>query len=58
MLDTPAQRVEDIRFQTFSINCEYPVFFTRNAFAPTNTCLLEALKRRESDKRHRFCRAR
>ena len=54
MLDIPAQRVEDIRFQTFSINCEYPVFFTRNAFAPTNTCLLEALKRRESDKRHRF----
>ena len=29
MLDTPSQRVEDVRLQSFSVTYEYPVVFTR-----------------------------
>ncbi len=54
MLHSPVQRAQDVRIQSFSVNYEYPVYFTRNAFAPANTCLLEALTRREAEKRHRF----
>lgn len=65
MLDTPSQRVDDgrlqtsvhpetsVRLQTFSVAYEYPVIFTRDAFAPGNRGLVEALTRRETNKRHR-----
>jgi len=53
MLDTPSQRVEDVRLQSFSVSYEYPVVFTRNAFAPGNSSLLDVLSRREQRKRHR-----
>jgi 3-dehydroquinate synthase len=37
----------------FAVPFEYEVRFTRNVFAPDNLALLEALSRREPDKRHR-----
>lgn len=53
MLDTPSQRVEDVRLQSFSVTYEYPVVFTRDAFALGNRSLVDVLSRRESHKRHR-----
>src|SRR5215475_7549075 len=53
MLDTPSQRVEDVRLQSFSIDYEYPVVFTRDAFALGNRSLVDVLSRREPHKRHR-----
>lgn len=53
MLDTPSNRVEDIRLQSFSLTYEFPVAFTRNAFGLGNSCLIDVLMRRESDKRHK-----
>ena len=53
MLDTPSQRVEDVRLQSFSVTYEYPVVFTRDAFALGNRSLVDVLSRREPDKRHR-----
>jgi 3-dehydroquinate synthase len=53
MLDTPSQSTEDVRLQTFSVSYEYPVVFTRDAFALGNRCLFDALSRREPCKRHR-----
>jgi 3-dehydroquinate synthase len=53
MLDTPSQRVEDIRLQSFSVTYEYPVVFTRDAFALGNRSLVDVLSRREPHKRHR-----
>lgn len=53
MLDTPSNRVEDIRLQSFSLTYEFPVAFTRDAFGLGNSCLIEVLTRRESDKRHK-----
>ena len=52
MLDTPSQRA-DVRQQSFSVTYEYPVIFTRDAFALENRCLVDALSRREPSKRHR-----
>ncbi|MFT4115082.1 3-dehydroquinate synthase [Bradyrhizobium sp.] len=53
MLDTPSQRVEDVRLQSFSVAYEYPVVFTRDAFALGNRSLIDVLARREPHKRHR-----
>ena len=53
MLDTPSNTVSDVRLQLFSIAYEYPVVFTRDAFNPTNRCLIDALARRETGKLHR-----
>lgn len=53
MLDTPSQRVEDVRLQSFSVTYEYPVVFTRDAFALGNRSLVDVLSRREPYKRHR-----
>lgn len=53
MLDTPSNRVEDIRLQSFSLTYEFPVAFTRDAFGLGNSCLVDVLTRREQDKRHR-----
>ena len=39
--------------QSFAIQYEYPVYFTRDLFDPANPCLRRALCRLESDKRHR-----
>jgi 3-dehydroquinate synthase len=52
MLDTPSQRAE-VRRQSFSVTYEYPVIFTRDAFAVENRCLVDALSRREPTKQHR-----
>ena len=40
--------------QSFSINYNYPVYFTRDLFDPANPCLQGALSAVEPDKRHRF----
>src|SRR5688500_18217033 len=40
--------------QSFSINYEYPVYFTRDLFDPANPCLRRALSAVEPEKRHRF----
>src|SRR5256886_12500366 len=53
MLDTPSNTINDVRLQSFSIAYEYPVVFTRDAFSPTNRCLIDALARREAGKLHR-----
>jgi 3-dehydroquinate synthase len=53
MLDTPSQRVEDVRLQSFSVTYEYPVVFTRDAFALGNRSLVDVLSRREPHKHHR-----
>src|SRR5438034_9671289 len=52
MLDTPSNTISDVRLQSFSIAYEYPVVFTRDAFSPTNRCLIDALARREAGKLH------
>jgi 3-dehydroquinate synthase len=53
MLDTPFQRIGDVRLQSFSVTFEYPVVFTRDAFALGNRSLIDVLSRREPHKRHR-----
>jgi len=53
MLDTPSQRIEDVRRQSFSVTYEYPVVFTRDAFALGNRSLVDVLSQREPHKRHR-----
>jgi 3-dehydroquinate synthase len=53
MLDTPSQSIEDVRLQSFSVTYEYPVVFTRDAFALGNRSLVDVLSRREPHKRHR-----
>src|SRR6185312_17040317 len=53
MLDTPSQRLDDVRLQSFSVTYEYPVVFTRDAFALGNRSLVDVLSRREPHKRHR-----
>src|SRR5215207_2968697 len=40
--------------QSFSINYNYSVYFTRDLFDPGNLCLHQALTAVEPDKRHRF----
>ena len=40
--------------QSFSINYDYPVYFTRDLFDPANPCLGGALSAVEPEKRHRF----
>ena len=40
--------------QSFSINYNYPVYFTRDLFDPVNPCLQAALSAVEPDKCHRF----
>jgi 3-dehydroquinate synthase len=43
----------DVALQSFAIRYEYPVYFTRNVFEPSNPCLERALTRLEPEKRHR-----
>ncbi len=43
----PLKVVGDVRLQSFSVTYEYPVVFTRDAFALGNRSLVDALSRRE-----------
>lgn len=54
MLDRPARNVNDIAFQAFTVQYEFPVYFTKCVFSPHNPSFLDALRYREPDKRHRF----
>ncbi len=47
------ESAHEVRLQSFTVAYDYPVVFTRAAFAPDNRCLIDALRRRESNKRHR-----
>jgi len=40
--------------QRISVRYEYPVYFTRDLFAPANPSLVEAVRGREPDRRHRL----
>jgi 3-dehydroquinate synthase len=40
--------------QRLTVEFEYPVYFTRDAFAPANPCLREAIAAREPWRRHRL----
>jgi 3-dehydroquinate synthase len=53
MLDTPSNALSEVRVQSFDINYQYPVVFTRDAFRSANRCLIEVLTRRETNKLHR-----
>jgi 3-dehydroquinate synthase len=50
--DTRTQRTEIVR-QRISVPFEFPVVFTRDAFDPANTALLDVLCEREPARRHR-----
>jgi 3-dehydroquinate synthase len=43
----------DVYLQSFDVRYAYPVYFTRDAFDPKNSCLKAALARLEPDKPHR-----
>ena len=61
MLDTPSQRVGDVQLQSFSVTYEYPVVFTRDAFALGNRSLVDVAARTLSAREHQpgcDCRAR
>jgi 3-dehydroquinate synthase len=51
--DRPLSRVTDVRQLSFIVAYDYSVAFTRDAFSPDDCCVIEALARREPDKRHR-----
>ena len=44
----------DVHLQSFDVRYSYPVYFTRDAFDPSNSCLQMALSRLESGKVHRL----
>lgn len=54
-LDTlaPGTLSDSVQVQSFAVEYAYPVVFTRHAFDPINTHLLDVLRRRETHKRHR-----
>jgi 3-dehydroquinate synthase len=43
----------EVHRQSFMVSYDFPVYFTRNAFAPANLCLRSAVARLGGDKRHR-----
>jgi 3-dehydroquinate synthase len=49
-----APEEESVHVQRFAVPFEYPVYFTRGAFDPTNPVFAEALTRLEPARRHRF----
>jgi 3-dehydroquinate synthase len=49
-----APHPEAVHLQSFSVSFEYPVVFTRDVLAPDNPALVNALTRREPERRHRL----
>jgi 3-dehydroquinate synthase len=43
----------DVHLQSFDVRYSYPVYFTRDAFDPSNSCVQTALSRLEPCNRHR-----
>ena len=43
----------DVHLQSFDVRFSYPVYFTRDAFDPSNSCVQTALSRLEPGKPHR-----
>src|SRR5829696_3829852 len=50
----PTESWDHIHVQRFSVEFDFPVIFTRDAFDPNNHLLFEILTRREPDRRHRM----
>ena len=46
-------RDSSVLWNAFEVRFDFPVMFTDGMFAPTNTALVEAVARREADKRHK-----
>ena len=44
----------DVHLQSFDVRYNYPVYFTRDAFDPSNSCVQTALSRLEPNNRHRL----
>lgn len=44
----------DVHVQSFDVRYSYPVYFTRDAFDPSNSCVQTALSRLEPSNRHRM----
>ena len=53
-LHVPAGPDGSIYAQTFLIPASYPIYFTNDAFNPSNPCLLQAVTHAESSRRHRL----
>lgn len=54
MLVSSRERGSDVHLQSFAVQYEYPVYFTRDVFDANNPCLLSVLSRREQLKTHRL----
>ena len=52
-LDAEQALLEDVHLQRFSVTYDYPVWFTRDLFDPSNPILLDAVARHEPERRHR-----
>jgi 3-dehydroquinate synthase len=49
----PPSAATQMHRQSFAVGYDYPVYFTRGVFDPSNLCLRNALTRLERNKRHR-----
>ena len=50
----PTLMVEQTTHQSFSLTFDYPVVFSEDIFAPTNTALVDAMAPQASSRRHRY----
>ena len=53
-LHVPTDADSSIYAQSFLIPASYPVYFTNDAFNPSNPCLLQAVTHAEPNRRHRL----
>jgi 3-dehydroquinate synthase len=53
-LHIPTGPESSIYSQSFLIPARYPIYFTNDAFDPSNSCLLQAVTHAESNRRHRL----
>lgn len=53
-LHMPTGSESSIYSQSFLIPAHYPIYFTNDAFDPSNSCLLQAVTHAESNRRHRL----
>jgi 3-dehydroquinate synthase len=51
---TPLPQFQRVHHQRFTVEYDYPVYFTERLFGPANPVFCEALSRNEPHKRHRF----
>jgi 3-dehydroquinate synthase len=51
---TPLPQFQRVHHQRFTVEYDYPVYFTERLFGTSNPAFCDALARKEPDKRHRF----